>query len=151
MLHLSMNTPLGPFTLFEEERALVAIESGRGPSADTTALLREAKRQLDAYFEGELQVFDLPLAPRGTAFQQSVWSELRGIPYAALRTYGEIADAVGSSARAVGGACGRNPLPIVVPCHRVIGREGQLTGYSESGGIDTKRALLRLEGAILAV
>ena len=151
MLHLSMNTPLGPFTLFEEASALVAIESGRGPSADATALLREAKRQLDAYFEGELQVFDLPLAPRGTAFQQSVWSELRGIPYAALRTYGEIADAVGSSARAVGGACGRNPLPIVVPCHRVIGREGQLTGYSESGGIDTKHALLRLEGAILAV
>ena len=150
MTYLSMNTPLGPFTLFEEENALIAIESGRAPTSRPTALLREAKRQLDAYFDGDLQVFDLPLRPRGTAFQKSVWDELSRIPYAALRTYGEVAAALRTSPRAVGGACGRNPLPIVVPCHRVIGAEGQLTGYSETGGVDTKLALLRLEGAILA-
>jgi methylated-DNA-[protein]-cysteine S-methyltransferase len=144
-----MSTPLGPITLFEEERALIAIESGRAPDAESTALLREAKRQLDAYFDGELQVFDLPLAPRGSDFQISVWQELRRIPYGALKTYGEIAKLLGTASRAVGGACARNPLPIVVPCHRVVGTGDRLTGYSGGGGLDTKRALLRLEGAIL--
>ncbi|HEX8153874.1 MAG TPA: methylated-DNA--[protein]-cysteine S-methyltransferase, partial [Thermoanaerobaculia bacterium] len=107
------------------------------------------RAQLAAYFRGELRAFDLPLAPSGTAFQQSVWSVLRSIPYGTTRTYLDVANAIGkpSACRAVGAANGANPLPIVVPCHRVIGTSGALTGFG--GGIDVKRKLLALEGALL--
>jgi len=105
----------------------------------------EAMRQLRAYFAGELKDFDLPLAPEGTAFQLSVWQALRRIPYGETVSYGEVARAIGrpSASRAVGAANGSNPLPIVVPCHRVIGSTGKLTGFG--GGLDTKAALLALE------
>ncbi|MBP0603162.1 methylated-DNA--[protein]-cysteine S-methyltransferase [Aeromonas sanarellii] len=102
--------------------------------------------EFDAYFAGRLQRFTLPLAARGTAFQQAVWQALCDIPYGETRSYGDIARAIGkpSAVRAVGAANGRNPLSIIVPCHRVIGQNGSLTGYA--GGLPIKQALLRLEG-----
>lgn len=111
------------------------------------AAFADAREQLHAYFAGELQEFSLPLAPAGTPFQQSVWTALRSIPYGETRSYLDIANAVGkpSACRAVGAANGANPLPIVVPCHRVIGANGTLTGFG--GGIEVKRRLLALEGA----
>ncbi|MEE8436534.1 MAG: methylated-DNA--[protein]-cysteine S-methyltransferase [bacterium] len=109
--------------------------------------LAEAVRQLSAYFRGELRAFDLPLAPGGTPFQQRVWGALREIPYGETITYGELARRIGqpSASRAVGAANGRNPLPIVVPCHRVIGHNGRLTGFH--GGLHLKEGLLNLEEA----
>jgi methylated-DNA-[protein]-cysteine S-methyltransferase len=108
----------------------------------------EAKRQLAAYFRGDLEEFDLPLAPAGTEFQRRVWQELARIPYGATISYGELARRVGNpkAARAVGLANGRNPVPIVVPCHRVIGSDGRLSGYG--GGLGRKEALLALERAV---
>lgn len=105
----------------------------------------EVRRQLDAYFAGDLQQFDLPLAPLGTAFQQRVWRALRTIPYGITRSYGEIATQVGNpkAGRAVGAANGKNPIPIIIPCHRVIGSTGKLTGFG--GGLPVKEALLQLE------
>ncbi len=101
--------------------------------------------QLRGYFAGELKQFDLPLAPAGTAFQRRVWSALRGIPYGETRSYGELARDTGNgkASRAVGAANGRNPIPVIIPCHRVIGGDGSLTGFG--GGLDTKRFLLDLE------
>jgi methylated-DNA-[protein]-cysteine S-methyltransferase len=112
------------------------------------AVLRDARRQLEAYFDGTRREFDLPLAPRGTQFQLAVWQSLRGIPYGDTISYAQLAQRIGkpNAMRAVGAANGRNPLPIVVPCHRVIGANGDLTGFG--GGLPTKRFLLELEGAI---
>jgi methylated-DNA-[protein]-cysteine S-methyltransferase len=111
------------------------------------ALLRRAADQLHAYFAGECMDFDLPLDLHGTAFQRAVWLALRAIPAGRTRSYGEIARTLGSATavRAVGGAVGRNPLSVIVPCHRVVGTDGSLTGYA--GGVDRKRALLELEHA----
>jgi methylated-DNA-[protein]-cysteine S-methyltransferase len=120
-----------------------AVEGARREDDDAT--LREARRQLEAYFAGESHDFSLPLAPEGTPFQRRVWKALEAIPYGETTSYGEIAAAIGSpgSARAVGAANGAKPIPIVVPCHRVIGRDGSLTGYG--GGMDRKKTLLALE------
>ena len=110
-----------------------------------TPLLQEAEDQLNEYFAGVRREFDLPLAAKGTAFQQTVWAQLRKIPYGEVRTYGQLAAALGKpkASRAVGSACHRNPLCIVVPCHRVIGADGSLTGYA--AGLDIKEYLLELE------
>lgn len=115
------------------------------------AALTRAADQLAAYFAGTLEAFDLPLLPLGTAHEQAVWRQMRTIAYGATRSYGEIASAIGSSPRAVGRACGRNPIPIIVPCHRVLAANHRIGGYSGAGGTDTKRHLLALEGAMLAV
>lgn len=108
-------------------------------------VIQAARRQLDEYFAGRRRAFDLPLAPQGSAFQHKVWHALRGIAFGALSSYGELAQQLGlpSGARAVGTAVGRNPVSIVIPCHRVVGRHGALTGYA--GGLARKRALLSLE------
>jgi methylated-DNA-[protein]-cysteine S-methyltransferase len=119
---------------------------GNLPEDDAgTTVIAEAVRQLRAYFAGELREFDLPLAPRGTAFQLEVWHALTGVRYGETTSYGAIAAHIGRprAVRAVGAANGANPLPIVVPCHRVIGSDGSLTGYG--GGLPIKRALLALE------
>lgn len=145
MAHLSLHSPLGPLTLFEEAGAIVALDWGRAPAGAATPLLARAKEQLDAYFTGRLKAFDLPLRPAGTPFQKAVWDLMRAIPYGATRSYGELARDLNSAPRAVGGACGRNPIPILIPCHRVLGAGGRLGGYSGGAGVDTKRALLRLE------
>ena len=148
MAHIRLNSPLGPLTVFEETGAVVALEWGRAAKGSETPLLAEARKQLDAYFDGRLTRFDLPLRPAGTAFQKSVWTLMAEIPHGAVRTYGDLAGDLGSGPRAVGGACGRNPIPIVIPCHRVVGGGGGMGGYSGLGGVDTKGALLRLEGAV---
>ncbi len=146
MAHTSLNSPFGPLSLFEDAGTLVALEWGRTPDKQPSPLLEEAGRQLNAYFDGGLKDFDLPLAPGGTFFQRSVWDQLRRIPFGAVRSYGDIATALSSAPRAVGGACGRNPIPIIIPCHRVVGSGGWLGGYSGGDGLKTKTALLRLEG-----
>ncbi|MGD0497860.1 MAG: methylated-DNA--[protein]-cysteine S-methyltransferase [Bryobacteraceae bacterium] len=128
-------------------RAIRFGAAGRteGERNDRHALLVEAARQLRAYFDGHLRQFDLPLDPAGTDFQKRVWNALLGIPYGETRSYAEIAEAIGSpqAVRAVGAANGANPIPIVVPCHRVIGSGGKLTGYG--GGLALKKRLLELE------
>jgi len=147
---------LGPVETEVGERTTVQRFAERadarplGDRVDDEPVLREAVAQLTAYFEGCLEQFDLPLAPEGTPFQQRVWEQLRTIPYGATATYGEIAGRLGLTghgARAVGLANGRNPLSIVVPCHRVVGASGGLTGYG--GGVARKEWLLAHEAVTL--
>lgn len=152
---LALQTPIGLLMLCEEENALCAIrrleEKETACTGDGIAspLLNEAMRQLTAYFAGTLSSFDLPLAPHGTEFERAVWRALREIPYGQTRTYGQIAAQLGKpgAARAVGRACGKNPLLIVVPCHRVLGGGGRLTGFA--AGLEAKRRLLETEGIIM--
>ena len=151
--HAVVDSPVGPLTLVERSGRLAGLymagqrhlpDPGTfGPPDDDA--LPEVREQLAAYFAGELQDFDLPLGPAGTPFQVAVWEALRRVPYGTTCTYGELAAEVGRPAavRAVGAANGRNPVCIVVPCHRVVGSTGQLTGYA--GGVDKKAALLALE------
>jgi len=112
-------------------------------------VLKEATRQLERYFARKLQRFELPLAARGTDFQKSVWKMMSEIPYGETATYGGMATALGSGPRAVGMACGRNPIPVIVPCHRVLGSGGKEGGFSGGQGLPTKRKLLALEGVVL--
>ncbi len=151
MNYLDIDTPVGRLRLVSDAEQLTAIELAPGDSeaADSgDPLLAKCARQLQEYFAGERRHFDLPLAPRGTTFQHAVWQALADIPYGELRSYRDIAQALGKpkAVRAVGAANGRNPLPIVVPCHRVIGSDGSLTGFA--GGLAMKRQLLALEGAL---
>lgn len=143
-----IETPVGTIGLRELNGALSEVMlpgSFRLEAAESTPLLREAARQLELYFEGRLREFDIPLLLDGTPFQVAVWRELVKIPYGETAGYGEIAAAIGKpkAARAVGMANHRNPLAIVVPCHRVIGADGKLVGYG--GGLELKRRLLELE------
>jgi methylated-DNA-[protein]-cysteine S-methyltransferase len=156
--HVTVTSPVGPLRLVAENEELLEIRflaslrptasPGGGRDEAETDLLRETRAQLDAYFAGELREFDLPLAPRGTPFQLRVWKALLEIPYGETWSYSDVALRLASptATRAVGAANGRNPLPIVVPCHRVIGADGSLTGYG--GGLEIKRRLLRLEGSL---
>lgn len=145
-------SPLGPLSLVEENGALVAVRWNFDLPRDAvpmalpaTPLLRQAAAELTAYFAGQLRQFTVPLAPKGTPFQQKVWAALREIPYGERRSYKEIAAMVGNekACRAVGMANNRNPLPIFIPCHRVVGSDGKLVGYA--GGLDVKTFLLNLE------
>ena len=154
MPQLTFHTPLGEMTLFEEDGAIVALDWGRGGHPDPawaslqgeTPLLREAREQLQDYFDGRRDGFDLPLAPQGTAFQQKVWAALRRIPPGQTRSYAEIGREIGCrAARAIGQANGANPIPILIPCHRVVAADGRLGGYSGGEGPATKRYLLDLE------
>lgn len=147
--HVSFNTPVGALTLFEDDGSLVAVEFGYAPDGASTSLLDDTRSRLEAYFDGAPEAFDLPLNPAGTPFQRAVWTRMRAIPYGETITYGDIARAIGGASRAVGVACGRNPLPILIPCHRVVGAQGALGGYSAGDGVATKAALLRLEGALV--
>ncbi len=118
---------------------------GNLPTEPQTPLLAEAARQLRAYGAGNLQSFDLPVLPEGSPFQKAVWQQMQAIPYAETRTYGDLAKALDSAARAVGRACGSNPIPVIIPCHRVMGQNGKLTGFSGGDGVATKATLLALE------
>lgn len=157
MIHTTMPSPVGPLFLAADDDGLHRIEfaSPRHPvqrghdwREGDHAVLRETRRQLEAYFAGTRRTFDLPLAPRGTGFQLDVWQALRDIPYGETISYATLAQRIAkpTAMRAVGAANGRNPLPIVVPCHRVIGADGSLTGFG--GGLPVKRFLLTLEGAL---
>jgi methylated-DNA-[protein]-cysteine S-methyltransferase len=150
MNYCYIETPIGRLLLAGDETAVHQIHfAPNAPEAGwvkrETAPLREAARQLKEYFAGKRTSFDLPLEPDGTAFQKTVWKNLCDIPYGETISYGELARRVGNpkAARAVGAANGQNPLPIVVPCHRVIGSNGKMTGFG--GGIPVKEALLALE------
>lgn len=147
--YASIPSPLGPLTLFEDNGAIVVLEFGKVPEGSKkTPLLKEAEKQLKAYFDGKLQTFDLPLSPDGTPFQKKVWNAMRKIKYGTVWTYGDMARKVKSAPRAVGGACGKNPIPIIIPCHRVVGAKMNLTGYSGGDGLETKETLLILEGVL---
>lgn len=150
MVSLSMHSPLGPLTLTEEDGFIIALDWGWSRASEETGLLSLAREQLMAYFDGARTAFALPLAPAGTSFQKSVWAQMVRIPFGRTNSYAGIARALGSAPRAVGVACGANPIPILIPCHRVVGAAGQLTGYSGGEGTATKRALLELEGALPA-
>jgi methylated-DNA-[protein]-cysteine S-methyltransferase len=147
-----MESPIGRLRLQSDGTCLTEIafvrRQRKAGRVQPDHLLRETVRQLEAYFAGRLRIFDLPLGPEGSPFQLAAWRTLRGIAYAQTITYAQQAARMGrpGAARAVGSANGRNPLPIVVPCHRVVGSDGTLTGYG--GGLDVKRFLLRLEGAL---
>ena len=150
MPRLTLESPLGRLTLFEEDGRLVALDwGGKRAAGEPTSVLREAKRQLAAYFEGRRRAFALPLAPWGSPFELRVWQLMTDIPYGETRSYGDLARELAAAPRAVGQACGRNPLPILIPCHRVLAAEGRLGGYSGGKGTETKRRLLMLEGALL--
>lgn len=141
---ISLHTPLGDLTVSEEEGAIVALDWGWGRDQAETPLLLEARDQLSDYFDGRRSTFDLPLAPRGTAYRRRVWMALCAIPPGETRTYGDIARSIGGSPRSVGQANGANPVPVIIPCHRVVASAG-LGGYSGGDGLDTKRFLLQLE------
>jgi len=153
----TIDSPVGPLLLAASDEGLHAIGFSRSRHPVPRGgdwregdhrLLREARRQLDEYFAGRRRSFELPLAPRGTGFQREVWHALTTIPYGETVSYAQLAARIGrpKAMRAVGAANGRNPLPIVLPCHRVIGADGSLTGFG--GGLDAKRFLLQLEGAV---
>lgn len=150
---LVMDSPLGALQLAAEGDALVGVHfldaaSPASAIAAATPVLRRAQAQLQAYFRGEAVVFDLPLRPEGTPFQQAVWRALQTVPAGQTISYGDLAQRLGlpaTHARAVGAAVGRNPLLIVVPCHRIVGHDGKLTGYA--AGLPRKQALLDLERA----
>lgn len=144
---LTLDSPLGPLTVSARDGAIVAIDFADKRGRDATPELGEAARQLKDYFAGRRDRFELPLAPQGGAFEQAVWAAMCRIPHGKTKTYGELAAAAGApgAARAVGTACGRNPIPIVIPCHRVTAAGGRLGGYSGRGGLETKQYLLNLE------
>jgi methylated-DNA-[protein]-cysteine S-methyltransferase len=159
--HTVIDSAVGPLTIVAEDGAVACLymdlqrhrpddgELGElDPRGREVEPFKSAADQLDAYFAGELTTFDLPLAPRGSEFQQRVWAALLEIPYGRTESYGELAERIGSpgAARAVGLANGKNPIGIVIPCHRIVGSDGSLTGYG--GGIDRKRQLLDLELAV---
>ena len=142
----SVETPVGWLTLTEEDGAITAVNWRAGAGAAETPVLRQAVAEIDAYFARDLTEFTVPLAPKGSAFQIAVCDAISAIPFGYTRTYGEIAKDLDQSAQSVGQACGGNPIPILIPCHRVMGAKG-LTGFSGAGGVETKVALLRHEGA----
>jgi methylated-DNA-[protein]-cysteine S-methyltransferase len=158
MKYKVMDSPVGPLAIAGDDEGLHAILLPRGKRTakrdpnwqeSDCGVVRETIRQLKAYFAQKLTKFDLPLRPEGTPFQLAVWGKLQRIPYGEVISYGELARRIGKpqASRAVGAANGKNPIPIVIPCHRVIGSNGKLTGYG--GGLPIKEALLKLEGARL--
>jgi methylated-DNA-[protein]-cysteine S-methyltransferase len=147
-----IDSPVGRLSITEAGGAVVRIAWGDHEAGEPqaqpgeTPLLARAAQQLSEYFAGTRRDFDLPLDPAGTPFQRRVWTEMARIPFGATESYGALARKTHSVARAVGGACGANPIPIVIPCHRVVAEGGALGGFSGGTGPATKRALLELEG-----
>ncbi len=139
-------TQFGDLILVEEDGHITALRWGRAPVEQDSDVLGEAHRQLAAYDAGRLDTFDLPLKVKGTDFQRAVCAAMSAIRFGDTCTYGDIANQLGVPAQAVGQACGGNPIPVIIPCHRVMGARG-LTGFSGAGGVTTKVALLRHEGA----
>lgn len=144
------DTKIGNIAIVEEDEKIIAIEMNKKHEEDIlpkdTLLLKETEKQLIQYLDGKRTAFDVPLNPKGTKFMKKVWTALQEIPYGQVRTYGQIAQKVGNpkAARAVGMANHRNPIPIIIPCHRVIGSNGKLVGYAL--GMQRKQFLLNLEG-----
>ncbi len=151
---LSLHTPIGPITVSAEADAIVAVDWGWGRDQDPSPLLLRAKAWLHAYFGGEIGPMTLPLSPAGTAYRQRVWSTIAAIAPGETRSYQAVAQLAGGSARSVGGAMGANPVPILIPCHRVVGTgpggRSTIGGYSGGEGIETKTFLLDLERRVMA-
>ena len=150
MLCRSLHSPVGDLTVYAEDDHIIVLEWGRvpddAPGYDRDdPLLSRACDQLQDYFDGKRADFDLPLKPDGTAFQKEVWRLMCEIPAGRTRTYGDLAQELDSAAQPVGTACGANPIPIIIPCHRIVAQDG-LGGFSGDGGVATKTQLLRLEG-----
>lgn len=151
-MQIVVATPIAPLLVTERDGAVVSVDyvRRRVKVSDRklgSPLMREAARQLDAYFAGKLRRFDLPLAAEGSAFDKRSWDAIAEIPFGETRSYGDLAWQLESAPRAIGGACGRNPIPIIVPCHRVLGANRAIGGYSGNTGLPTKRFLLGLEGS----
>jgi methylated-DNA-[protein]-cysteine S-methyltransferase len=142
---IAVDTPVGRVGIAERDGQIVRVSWSAKPDGEPTALLTEAARQIAAYFAGEITEFDLPLDPGGNDLERQVFGAMRAIPYGQTRTYGEIAKDLGTYGQPVGQACGANPIPVIIPCHRVLSATG-LGGYSGQGGVETKIALLKLEG-----
>ena len=144
----TMESPVGLLAIHMTGDAITALDwvNTEDSPPDTPDQI-EVTRQIAAYFAGNLQNFTLPLTPEGTVHQKKVWAEMSKIPFGDLRTYGDLAQTISSGAQAVGNACSKNPIPIIVPCHRIIAAGGGIGGYSGRGGIVTKQILLTLEGA----
>ncbi len=141
----SLQTPVGPLAVTVEGEAVTRLTWDCRTEDTPCALLDEALTQLRAYFDGRLKTFDLPLAPKGNDLHQAVFKVMLDIPYGQTRTYGDVAKELGTFGQPVGQACGANPIPVIIPCHRILSATG-LGGYSGSGGLDTKIALLKMEG-----
>lgn len=142
-----ISSPFGDLCLTAEDGAIVALRWQHRGVLDDAPVLCQAEAELQAYFVAELERFEVPMRVDASDFQQQVCDAMRAIPFGETQTYGEIAKALGVTAQAVGQACGANPIPILIPCHRVMGANGKLTGFSGAGGVETKVALLRHEGA----
>jgi len=152
---LTVDSPLGLITLRAVDGVLTSLDIGVSEKEDSEGLqpvLTRAASQLAEYFHGVRTTFDLPLSAGGTDFQDEIWQTLSEIPYGVTMSYEQLGEAAGhpGKARAVGGAVGKNPIPIIIPCHRVVGSNGALTGYSGGSGVPTKIALLELEGVLQA-
>lgn len=149
-----LESPLGPIRLRTAGGAVVALrwaktELPATPEAALTPFIRRVRDQLASYFAGHLDRFDVPVRPAGSEFCRQVWAAMQRIPKGQVRTYGDVARELGAPARAVGSACGANPIPIIIPCHRIVGANGRLGGFSSSGGVEDKVWLLRHEGVLL--
>ncbi len=142
----SLHNKFGWFSLVEEDGDITQLLWEDRTEGYRSDVLKEGLNQLDAYFAGQLTQFDLPLAPIGTDFQQQVYRIMQDIPFGEVLTYGEVAKKLGVPAQPVGQACGSNPIPVIIPCHRIVGT-GNLGGFSGMGGVETKVELLRHEGA----
>ena len=149
MPEITVPSPIGLLAIEEEDGAIVALHWRRARKESPTPLLQEAAEQLADYFARTRRDFDLPMKPTGSTFERAVWDAMLRIPYGQTRSYGEIAHEVEGDPRDVGAACGSNPLPIFIPCHRILAGGGRLGGYSGKGGGETKTLLLALEGALL--
>lgn len=145
----SITTPVGTLTLSSNGRAITRVTWFRAGddvgNADSDPILEAAKAEIDQYFSGRLTEFQTPVHLEGSPLQLSVWQAMSTIPFGQFLTYGDVAKAVGSEPQAVGTACGQNPIPVIVPCHRIVGAGGKLTGFSGGNGIETKAYLLDLE------
>jgi methylated-DNA-[protein]-cysteine S-methyltransferase len=144
MPQLSLHTPVGDITVFEQDGGIVSLDWGWVLDQTPSALLDRAREQLQAYFDGDLREFDLPLAPAGTPYRRAIWRALCDIPYGNTCSYRDLAARAGGSARSVGQANGHNPIPLIIPCHRVVAAT-HIGGYSGGDGLPTKRWLLALE------
>lgn len=153
LARIGVDSPVGRLQVEATAAAIVGVRWIDDAATDAPpaggGLLREAQRQLAAYFARRLTVFDLPLAPAGSVFERDIWRLMCDIPFGETMTYGAMANATGGAARAVGYACGANPIPIIVPCHRVLGAGNRMVGYSGRGRVETKRWLLVHEGKLL--
>lgn len=142
-MKISFVSLLGPITIFEEGGKIISLLFSYSEHSDSSPLIEKAKEEIEEYFQGKRKTFDLPLDAKGTEFQKRVWKELLDIRYGETLSYGEIGDRIGTKAyRAIGNACGKNPIPILIPCHRVVGKDN-IGGFSL--GLDLKRKLLDIE------